>query len=706
MSVVHPAFLFALALGVIPIVIYYLIRFRSLRIEWGASYVLERAIERLRKKLNIEQWILMGLRILAILVLVIAFARPVSTTRARATATGGKHRIVVLDASASMLAGEPGATRWDKALALARRLVGTWGRGERWSLYVVDRDPHWVVDDQAVESPERSQAAFEGLEPSESAASLVRALEVVFRKAAGRDTELYLIADDQALTWKGMDQVARPAGAVRLFWVRPSAGGTGNLAVTRLTLSHDQVLVRHPCRALISVRNFGLQPVENAGIEVLVDGAFHSREQVSLLPGQEAQVAVEVAIEDAGSHAITARLHKDALESDNAASAGIEVIPELSVLVLRDTGRTEKFASAWGFLDLAARVMARKVDDGAPLFGGGPMAVKAQEGQVEAGALAGADVVVVDGGFTLTPAAIGALRAYVRQGGGLVLAADDTVDLKVWNGLLAEAGLLPARLLAARREALGGERFQTLGPGGFEAPGLQALATAADGDIAASRFYSWTELGDPLEGAAVLARFSDGRPFAVDKRFGPGSVILLAAGLNSRNNNLMVREFAYPFLFNLFSEAASAALYPRTVATGNPIRLQLPPNAPPPTAVQFTLQGRPPVPVPVAGNSRVVMLAEGSERSGLASMLVTWKDRFERVWFGIQGERMDSDLQPLAPALREKVLSRLEMVEASNWEELQAKLEAGYRGEEWQHWAVLAVIALLLGEMVIQRRFV
>jgi len=122
--------------------------------------------------------------------------------------------------------------------------------------------------------------------------------------------------------------------------------------------------------------------------------------------------------------------------------------------------------------------------------------------------------------------------------------------------------------------------------------------------------------------------------------------------------------------------------------------------------MQFCLQGRPPVSIPAPGESRVVTLAEGSDRSGLASILVARKDRSERVWFGIQGACPDSDLRPMDPAMRERVLGRLDMSVATNWEELQAKMEAGCRGEEWQHWAVLAMLALLLGEMALQRRFV
>jgi len=707
MSFVHPMFLWALALGVIPVLIYYLIRFRSLPVEWGAVYVLQRALNRLRRK-NLEQLLLLVLRVLIVLVLVAVFARPVSRNRAPAATGGGTHRIVVLDGSYSMLAGERGATAWDRALAATRDLVGSWGRGERWSLYFIGRPPRWILDDRVVETPERSRALLEGLEPEECAASLAQALDTVLRKSAGRETEIYLVADDQAATWKDVERVKLPAGpAVRFFWLHPAgAANANNLAVTRLRLNHERVLARHPCRAFVTVRNYGAAPVENAEVEMLVDGSFSSREAVSVQPGQEAVVVVDVAFEEPGSHGVTARLRKDALEFDNAAAAGVEVLPALDVAVLRDPARAGKFDSAAGFLELAGKVMTRKAGDESPLFAGGQLAVHGLEKEPDAAALAGADVAVVDGGSALTPRLAQALDAYVRGGGGLVLAADDTIDPAAWNGLLGPAGLLPAPVRAIGREALGGERFRSLARSGFGGEALKALETAEDGDVARSRLYSWADLGEPAAGAAVLATFGDGRSFAVSRRRGAGTVVLLATGLNSRNNNLLVRGFTYPLLFNVLS-AAAAGGEPRTVAPGEPVRwLWKGPDGP--TAAQFTLGARPPAVLasrPAAGGT-LFELAAGTDRSGLGSVLLTWKDRHRRVWFGIQGERSDSDLAPLDPEARRRAAEHLGLTEAASWEELKAKLEAGYRGAEWHHWAILILLAVLAGEMAMQRRFV
>ena len=197
MTFVYPLFLWALLLASIPIIIYYLMRFRSLKVPWGANYVLERALERLRKKLYLDQLILIALRVLAILALVFAFARPLAKGKNEVSGTG-VHRILVVDASYSMLANDGDKSAWDRAKNTMRELVATWSRGERWSLAMVTDELDWVVSDQSIDSTEECFDIIAGLETREASASLAPALENILTQTGGRPTEIYIFADDQA----------------------------------------------------------------------------------------------------------------------------------------------------------------------------------------------------------------------------------------------------------------------------------------------------------------------------------------------------------------------------------------------------------------------------------------------------------------------------------------------------------------------------
>jgi len=708
MRFINPSFLWALPLGLIPIIIYYLMRYRSLKVVWGANYVLERALERLKKKVYIEQLILLALRVLACVALVVAFARPALKSRAALVSGSGVNHVVILDGSYSMLAGEQNARRWDQATTALKQLTATWGRGEAWSLLLMEEDPRWVVESAPMTTAKEAAAIIDALAPGESAASLSRAFDAVRDRFPSDELEIYVFADDQASTWQGMEKVGWPRNrSAAVYWVNPPLPDRGNLAVTAVRPAGDRGLLGHPSRAFVSVRNFGAEPVKDAPVELLLDGAFFARQAVSLLPGQERWLHFDVAFETPGPHYLTARLGRDALDFDNRLSAGIEVADRLSVLVLRDRGRTGKFDSAWEFLQIAGRIEQMTDEDGARMFTMGPLLFSLGEDECTPEALREHDVVLLDGGRTLTPQLASGLQAYVAGSGGLMIAADELIDKTAWNELLGRHGLLPAPLGNLRVEALGGEEFQTLSRAQFGGPALRAFETDEDGDIANARFYSWYELGDAAASATVLASFGDRTPYALSKRMEPGCVVLLAAGLNGRGSNLVVREFYLPLLFRLFAEASAGGVYPRTVAKGQPIRLRLR-SAASVRAVTFNAEGRDAVPLALERSDGEAVARAPAELSatGLCSLLVLREGGAERVWFGVQGPRVDSDLSPVTEESKKTVRKALGLAEARNWEQLDELLKSSRRGREWHHWVLVALLALLFGEMLMQRRFI
>src|SRR5258706_3236477 len=104
LSFLNPAFLGALALGAIPIIIH-LIRRRKIRIvPWAAWEFLLQAKRRNRRRLRIEQLLLLLLRILIVCLAVLALARPLLRALAvpGVAADARVHAIIILDNSFSM----------------------------------------------------------------------------------------------------------------------------------------------------------------------------------------------------------------------------------------------------------------------------------------------------------------------------------------------------------------------------------------------------------------------------------------------------------------------------------------------------------------------------------------------------------------------------------------------------------------------------
>ena len=73
----------------------------------------------------------------------------------------------------------------------------------------------------------------------------------------------------------------------------------------------------------------------------------------------------------------------------------------------------------------------------------------------------------------------------------------------------------------------------------------------------------------------------------------------------------------------------------------------------------------------------MVTVAAGGNRTGPASLLVLRDDALEKIWFGVQGDRVDSDLSPMAPELEAGLAERLNWTEVSSSEALRAVLDEG-----------------------------
>ena len=702
MSFLHPGVLYALSLGAVPILIYYLMRFRSKRLGWGAEYILRRALERLRRRLYWDQILLLVLRALAILAMALAFARPVARDGAGQLSGVGARRVVVVDATASMRAEENGQTRWAGAMEALNALVGLWGRGGDWSLLALDGQPRWIFQRRPVESAAGCREAVESLRPGEGAGRIGDALAQALALDDGRPLELYLFADDQAAAWREAAAAldGRSWEHIRFHWVCPPLTRRRNLGVTAVE-TDGLVLRGHPFAIHAEVANFS--SVAATGVEVgfLVDGAVAGSQRVSLQPWQRVWVRGETVSKTSGPHSVTVRLGADALPLDNRMSAGFETVDRLRVGVLADPARQGRFASSLGFLKQAAGMLA-EAD-----WKDGVFEVAALDpSAADRAALAVCDVVVLDGGCTLSEGLAAALERYVSGGGALIAAADEAVDAEAWNTLLGGRGLLPARLGAVTSEALGGERFRRLGLPWYGGPGARGFETEEDRASGRVRFYSWRQV-EPLPGCEVRHAFDDQSPYHVEKRFDRGTVQLLAAGLTGKDNALFVREALYPYLVRLFSGAAARSQYPLAVPRGRAVRVFVRGGEPVTGAQVIEEAGNAVTAVqPVARDGGWVLAAsEGTRSSGLASMLVLRESGHSRIWVGVQGDCADSDLTPLEAGARAELAARTGWTETADAEQLVEAVRRGAGGREWYPWVMAACLAFLMGELLIGLRF-
>ncbi|MHC5542798.1 BatA domain-containing protein, partial [Singulisphaera rosea] len=124
MSLLSPLLMWGMLLGAIPIVIHLLNRRRFRRVEWAPMRYLKLTIQRNRRRIQIEQFLLLLLRIALFLILFFLLARPVlnPTGLEKWLGNGGRSsQVVLVDDSLSMgyASGEAVAFRRAKEVASA-----------------------------------------------------------------------------------------------------------------------------------------------------------------------------------------------------------------------------------------------------------------------------------------------------------------------------------------------------------------------------------------------------------------------------------------------------------------------------------------------------------------------------------------------------------------------------------------------------------
>ena len=188
MSFVNPAFFVAgIALASIPIIIHILNRRRYKVEPWAAMEFLLRAMRKNRRRLKFEQWMLLAVRCLVLLLVATALARPLGcsdNTLARFAGQRAGLHVIVIDNSYSMAyeADRPSApTHLDQAKILARQLIDSLQSGSESVAIVTASRPAAALLSPPTYDLQAARNAVDRVEQSFGGTDLLGALRIAKR---------------------------------------------------------------------------------------------------------------------------------------------------------------------------------------------------------------------------------------------------------------------------------------------------------------------------------------------------------------------------------------------------------------------------------------------------------------------------------------------------------------------------------------------
>ncbi len=671
MSFLAPALLAGLLGIAIPIVVHLVQRERRTTQPFPSLMFLRQIPNQSVRRRAIRHWPLLALRVLALVLIATAFARPfLAGGGATLAATGARQLVVLLDRSASMGYGE----HWARAQEAARRVVRGLGPGDGGSLVFFGAD---------VEVGARSEAGPGALIPAIDRARpgpgmtrfgpALRAAAGLLESAAASRREIVLISDFQKSGWEPTQDVKLPAG-VTLTPVSVAEPSTANAALVGLAFEQEAAPKGVLVRAAARVANHSAQPVTDREIALEVDGHRVDAVQVSVEPGTTASVGFAPFAVSARSARVTARMAPDALPADDTFHAVVTVGGQVPVLVLESANPAP---DASLYLTRALDVAA------APGFA----TRLTRADRVTPEEIASAAVIVLNDVAPPPGAAGRALAAAVHGGAGLLVLLGDR---SAWSD--ASFDLLPGRLGAM--VDCSGTSGGTLGYIDFNHPAFEIFSTPRSGDLTAARVFRYRTLSAPSK---VLARFDDGAVAVAERRVERGTVIAWTSTFDSYWNDLPLKPVFVPFVHQVMQHLGRY-VEPRTwYFVGDAFD---PADLPPASGGRrvaagpgFTIlspSGR--RVEPAAGTAtRTILLGE----TGFFEIRPTAASTADPIVVAVNGTAGESDLSPIDPAeLAASVSTTAAGPVAGAGPELTAE-ERERRQSLW--WYLLATGLLLLG---------
>ena len=492
MGFLAPAALALAAAIAVPIILHLFQRQQGPRLIFPALRYLRRAEKEHARRIKLRQFLLLALRVLAVLLIAIIAARPFLRSGGNAHAPSAV--VIVLDNSASS------AT----VIGDQRIIDGLKQRAIETLMRAGPDDRFWLLRAGSPWEPAtRGDAAtiadrVRETEPTPGAANLRAALErgasLLAAGADGRAQEIHLLSDLQTSNLRGVAAQPRNDPAV-VIW-SPRRNPIGNQGVSDIEISGG-LAPRTGERATVAVRVDGTTESDSAHIRLAVG----ARTAAAAIATVGSAAVLQLPPQAEGFLSGFAEIDADALRLDDRRYFALNVTPVPTVGI----GRTASY------VDEALNVMsdARRIQRTAP---------------------AGANIVVAPGGAGLESARPDATV--------IVLPPDNAIELPAINRRLAAAGI---GWRYATNAAAGEARFAN--EASTADPLLRHLAA-----VQLRLTYALQPPGGATTDSVVL-RLTDGSPWAVrGERASGGRFVLLATPLTLEASTLPTSAAMVPLL--------------------------------------------------------------------------------------------------------------------------------------------------------------
>ena len=523
------------AIGVaVPIIIHLLYRKNRKETDWAAMELLRRALVVRSGQIKLEDFIILLLRCLTLLLLAAALLRPILKD---SDLIGDQKvgMVVAIDDSLSMNHGA--TTRFENAIEKARQVIGTSQLGDKISIVFLNErsidDPNKIPLRAADYDPTKINSILD--ETKKSGASnhqsnlenSIPLLKEMSEEMKAGTKEIHIITDAQQSDWNGLSSEAKGMLAeipASIYILPVNSENDDNRSITSLKYVSGSLNNSGVARFEATVKNFGTNDANSGNIEFYQDGNLVSRQTLGVIDSGSSKVIPFLAnYNKPGDLSITAKISKDNLSEDNFRNIVVNVRPGIRVLCATDSVNEGLSNSTNGLFFLENALRLRSSDEEA-----GIQVTSVDSSDLTLEKLNDYDIIILANVSSPSIEIANRLKTFTENGGGLILFAGENINAEKYGqtfGTTSES-ILPAIIGNKKTATEENENLYSLDIPTSDHPLATVIRSMSEEMINDAKIKSLVEL-QPTQGSQViLSLVEDKSPVLVSKEVGNGSVIL------------------------------------------------------------------------------------------------------------------------------------------------------------------------------------
>ncbi|MFZ0453334.1 MAG: BatA domain-containing protein [Ignavibacteriaceae bacterium] len=517
MIFLNPLVLFGLLAASIPVLIH-LFNLRKLKkIDFSTLTFLKELQKNKIRKIKVKQLLLLALRVMIILFVVLAFARPTlkGISIGGASSAAKTTAVFILDNTFSMSVVDNNGSYLNQAKETIKALLNQLQEGDEAALILLSNPPNSAGTSEI--KPTSNLADFkkqvENIDISYYSGNLNDAIveaAKILSHSQNFNKEIYILSDfqkDRIYEQSSLSNLSEILNdKVKLYAFNYSGKEVFNIGIDNLKVNTQIFEKDKPVNFSVTVTNYSARLAENTVVSLFINNERSSQQSVNLKPGETKILTMESSVESTGYINAFAEIEDDDILQDNKRFTSFYIPEEIPVGVF--TGETQDAK----FINLA-------------LTAGEDNTLKITEkniSQISSFDLNQFDVLILIGvdnfnNFT-------SIKSFIKNGGGLFLMPGIESSLENFRNALLDIGLPePGGTVGKINSANSEVTFENVD---LNHPVFRNIFTKDKKKIESPAVYYHYKINAGIRGRDIIS-LVDGTSFLSEYKIGNGKVFLL-----------------------------------------------------------------------------------------------------------------------------------------------------------------------------------